>query len=131
MPASLYTAELAEKILDRLPTESLVSILKTKGMPEYSTVMRWLRAHPEFAAAYRLAREDQGHYDADLIVEIREQVLKGKITADVARAATDSAKWTAARRVPKVYGERISLEHDVSESLAERMKEARERAGSP
>ncbi len=100
------------EICDRIPTESLVQILKDEGMPHYATVMRWLRAHESFRENYAHARESQGHYDADMMVAIREQAMRGELAPDVARVAMDSCKWTAARRFPKVYGDKIQHAND-------------------
>lgn len=122
----LYSEELADEILRRIPSESLLSILVDKatgktrpGMPDYSTVMDWRRDNKDFAERYARAREDQGDYDADLVAEIRADMLTGKIAADVGRAAIDSCKWTAGRRKPKIYSERLSLEHSGAISLEE------------
>lgn len=127
---STFTQEIADEICDRLVSESLVRICEESHMPGYSTVMRWLREQDSFRENYTRAREDQGDYDADTVAEIRRKVLAGEIEPDVARVATDSCKWTAAKRKPKVYGDRLALDHDVSGSLAERLKAACDRVES-
>jgi hypothetical protein len=99
---------MANLICDRIAgDESLESICRADDMPGSSTVRQWLRKHPEFAANYARAREEQGHSAADTLSDIRKKVLSGEIPPDVARAAADIAKWESARRAPKHFGDRI------------------------
>lgn len=121
---STFTQEIADEILSRLAEEPLTTILKSPGMPAYRTVMDWRRAHPDFREAYALAREDQGDYDADVVSEIREQMRRGEIAADIGRAAIDAAKWTAGKRKAKAYSDKldISLEATVRGSVSYRAR---------
>jgi hypothetical protein len=114
---TVFTQEVADAICDRLPAEPLTEILADEGMPGYRTVMRWLRANPEFRQNYAHAREDQGDHDADKVAEIRAMLLRGEIEPDVARVAMDSCKWTAARRRPKVYGDKLELAGNAEQPL--------------
>lgn len=106
-----FTDEVADRILHGIAEgNSLVSILKEDDeLPSYTTVMKWLREYPEFAANYARAREDQADNDADKIGDIAEQVVKGKIDPQAARVAIDAYKWAAGKRKPKVYGEKIAV----------------------
>lgn len=120
MKASVpYSDELANEILARIPAEPLTRILcdadgvQRVDMPDYSTVMAWRRTHPAFGEAYLLAREDQGDYDADLVTEIAREVKAGKLTPEQGRVAIDAAKWTAGRRRPKVYGDKLDVNLDA------------------
>jgi hypothetical protein len=56
---TLYTAEIAERILDALVNgRSLSALCKDQGMPPPSTVLDWVREDREgFAARYQQARE--------------------------------------------------------------------------
>ena len=55
---SKYGPELAEKIcLSLVMGMSLVEILKKKGMPHYSNVMRWLQTKDDFRDMYARARD--------------------------------------------------------------------------
>lgn len=106
-----FTDEVADRILHGIAEgNSLVSILKEDDeLPSYTTVMKWLREYPEFAANYARAREDQADNDADKIGDIAEQVVKGKIDPQAARVAIDAYKWAAGKRKPKVYGEKMMV----------------------
>ena len=41
-------------------------------------------------------------------------MLDGKITPEQARVAIDSLKWSAGKRKPKVYGDRIQSDIDMN-----------------
>lgn len=73
----------------------------------YSTVMQWLDADPTFAENYARARVNAADADADAVTDIKERMLKGEITPEQARVAIDASKWTAAKRQPKRYGDKI------------------------
>jgi hypothetical protein len=109
---TLYTEALGEAICDRIAMdESLVSILTAEGMPDYATVMRWLRDKPEFRDNYTRARELQADYQADEMRDLGKKTLRGEVQPDAARVAVDVLKWSAGRRNPKKYGDRQHLEH--------------------
>lgn len=114
-----YSDELANEILARIPAEPLTRILSDEegkqrpDMPSYTAVMNWRRTHPAFGEAYLLAREDQGDYDADQVTAIARDVQAGKLAPDAGRVAIDAAKWTAGRRRPKVYGDKLDVNLDA------------------
>lgn len=110
-PPMEFTEEIADAILHGIAEgNSLVSILKEDDeLPSYTTVMKWLRQYPEFAANYARAREDQADHDADKIGDIAERVVKGKLDPNAARVAIDAYKWAAGKRKPKVYGEKLAI----------------------
>lgn len=110
-----FDEDVADRILHGIAEgNSLVSILKEDDeLPSYTTVMKWLRQYPEFAANYTRAREDQADHDADKIGDIAEQVVQGKVDPQAARVAIDAYKWAAGKRKPKVYGEKLAIGGDA------------------
>lgn len=105
-----YSEELADLICERLVEgESLASICRDEDMPRISTVYAWLRQKPAFLEAYTRARDDQGDTDADKIGDVQNMVLQGLVDPAAARVAIDALKWTAARRQPKKYGDKMAL----------------------
>lgn len=107
---SEYSVEIADAICIRIAAgDSLADVLREDGAPGYSTVMQWLRAHPQFAENYARAREEQGEHDADQVGAIAKQVLTGAVDPQAARVAIDAYKWTAAKRKPKVYGDKVEV----------------------
>ena len=96
--------------------KSLASYCRTSKLG-YSTVTDWLRDDAEFAANYAHARESAGDADADTVTDIRERMLAGEITSDVARVAIDAAKWSAGVRKPKKYGSKLEVEATVQGAI--------------
>lgn len=109
---SIFTKALADKICDRLAGgQSLREICETKGMPGKTTVLRWLRDNDNFRSQYVQAREDQGESSADSVEYTAQQVALGKISAEVGRVVIDAHKWSAGKRAPKKYGDKLDVAH--------------------
>jgi len=105
-----YTPEAGQAVCDALREgRSLRAWCKEDGNPCYSTVFKWLEQQEAFADNYTRAREVQAHNDADRINACAEALELGAMAPDVARVITDAMKWTAARRLPKVYGDKVAL----------------------
>jgi len=87
--------------------KSMVSICKRKGMPDYSTVTRWLRGDEsgDRRTMYAQAREAQADYLADELVTIADS---DDDPAKV-RNRVDARKWVAAKLRPRVYGDKLAL----------------------
>lgn len=109
---SEFTQERADLICIRLSEgESLRSICAADDMPAPSTVYRWIASNEVFRDQYARAREEQGESDADLVGDIASKVARGLIDPAAGRVAIDAYKWSAGRRLPKKYGDRIDLNH--------------------
>lgn len=107
---STYTPEIAEAICNALREgRSLRAWCKEEGNPCYSTVFKWLEQQEGFADSYARAREVQAHNDADRINAVAEQLELGAMAPDVARVIVQAMQWTAARRLPKAYGDKLSV----------------------
>lgn len=107
-----FADDLNETICQRIAEgESLVDILKEKGMPGYSTFMRWLSEDEQLRDNYARAREAQGDADADKINHIARGVLSGEYEPAAANVAINALKWTAAKRQPKKYSDKLDLNH--------------------
>ena len=83
------------------------------GMPDYSTVMRWLDKWPEFREIYARARDKQADFYADEVADLGRQVLINPKDSNAYRVAGDLLKWQAMIRAPRRYSERMHqvLEH--------------------
>ena len=111
---TIYAHSVANEICERIACgESLKSILRSKGMPAETTFFRWVAENPEFREHYAHAREAQGDADADFVVDIADQVLKGKVSPQAGSVAIQARKWSAGVRKPKIYGNRLDLNHGV------------------
>ncbi len=115
-----YTAEMGDRICDGLAAgKSLEAVCKGAGMPSPRTVYRWLRKHDEFRQNYARACEDRADKIFDEIIEIADSTLPDKGDAARNRLRIETRKWVAGRLKPKVYGERVSLEHAGAVSVAQ------------
>jgi hypothetical protein len=145
---SIFTQDIADRICSELAEgKSLRQILKAEDLPGQTTVFRWLAEKPEFEKQYAHAREAQAEKLADEIIDIAddgtndygfkesedtdgegakpvflpEQVQRSKLRVD-------ARKWVASKLHPKKYGDYQRIDAQVSVSIADRLKEARERA---
>jgi hypothetical protein len=108
-----YTDETAAEICEWLANGgSLRAWCAKEDNPTFSTVYKWLEQQESFADGYARARERQAHNDADQLNELTEEVKAGRLDPNAARVAADILKWTAARRAPKSYGDKVQLQGD-------------------
>ena len=107
---TIFSQEMADDICAALSGGmSLRAWCNEDGRPAYGTVFRWLKEDAAFCEAYAHAREVQAHNDADRINQVLEACERLQIPPDVARVVVDGLKWTAARRAPKAYGDKLVL----------------------
>lgn len=115
---SEFTAEIANEICERIiASESLKAICADDHMPSETTVRNWLSKglkgdEEEFASflrQYAHAREAQADTDADAVGEIGRKTLSGEYEPQAARVAIDALKWSAGKRAPKKYGDKLDL----------------------
>ena len=111
-PKIPFDQDIADRICEAIASgRGLISFLReSEDLPSYPTVMRWVRDQPEFADQYARAREDMGDNDADKIADVAQRVEDGLIDPNAARVAIDAYKWSAGKRRPKRYGERLEVE---------------------
>lgn len=109
---SSFSEAIANEICERIADgDSLRFICEGDEFPERRTVFRWL-ANPEheaFRRQYALAREASADADDDDIRDMAGRVEKGKLDPQAARVAIDAKKWSAGKRKPKVYGDKMAL----------------------
>ena len=111
MPAgrpSDYTPEMAAFICPQIADgRPLKTICAPAKMPDRVTVYRWMAANEEFRNAYARAREEQADTLAEQIVGIADRCKD----PNKARVMIDARKWVAAKMRPKVYGDKLDVEH--------------------
>lgn len=140
-------AEAQEKIclLIATSTKGLRTLCEEHDdLPSYRTIMNWKQDDTEFLHRYTRAREEQAHYLAAQVVEIADEQLNGsgfanleedddisnhaaalRLELEQRKQKIDARKWAAARLNPKVYGDRINLDADVSIKLSDEQLDAR------
>lgn len=143
---SLYSDELATRICERLAAgESLLSICRDDDMPQEPTVRRWARDDVHgFYANYARSREIGYAHMFDEIQQIADTPEEGVVikdgpngtetrTGDMIehrRLKVDTRKWMLAKALPKVYGDRLALEHGGTDDFLAALNAAGERARS-
>lgn len=106
---SRYTAETAEMICEKIADGlSLRTICDDQTMPHRVTVLRWLDAHPDFAAKYARAREFQADAMDEKILSVADSCTPETAQADRVKIA--AYQWRAAKLAPKKYGEKVLQE---------------------
>jgi len=130
-----FTQEIANTICGRLAEgESLRAICETDGLPDKSTVFRWLASNLAFRDQYARARELQAETLVDEILEISddgrndymtsmgegEETLAYRLNGEHvqrSRLRVDSRKWFASKVAPRKYGDRIQLANDPTDPI--------------
>jgi hypothetical protein len=102
-----YTDELARNICASLASAiPLVKICEQDGMPNPSTVYRWLNENEGFRNMYARAKEDQAELLASQILEIAD---RSDLDANDKRIRVDARKWLASKFKPKNYGDKLDI----------------------
>lgn len=147
MPAgrpSDFTKELGERICTEIATssEGLESICnRVTGFPVPSTVYLWRIRHEIFSEMYARAKEQQAQLLADQIITIADTTEPGEIVtikpdgeerkiADMTehrKLKIESRKWLAMKLLPRIYGDKSTIEIPGLSLLAERISKARRR----
>lgn len=129
---SSFTQELADAICSRLAEgQSLRTICVDEGMPDKTTVLRWVSQNDTFRNQYACAREDQADFYASEIIDIADEEvtmikrskhgnedddgLEQEVVFDPTAVArnrlrVDARKWYASKLAPKKYGDKVQTE---------------------
>jgi len=107
---SIHTPELEREVLSRLSRMSMVKVCDMEGMPDRSTVYKWIDEIDGFSYKYARACDERADHRAEMIDDIAERCLSGEVDPQAARVAIDAHKWTASKLKPKKYGEKIQQE---------------------
>jgi hypothetical protein len=103
-----FSQEIADEVCERLANgESMRAILRDEHMPASSSIYKWLRFVPDFAEQYARARQDQ----ADTIADETVWIADTEEDPQRARVRIDARKWMAGKLRPKVYGDKVDVEH--------------------
>jgi hypothetical protein len=112
-----YSEELTDRICLAISEgESLTSICLAGDMPGTSTVYDWLRDNEDFSDKYAQARLRQGHTYADAAMDAAHRAVSSESNTEVQglRLLVDTLKWAAGKRQPKVYGDKLDVEAQVT-----------------
>ncbi len=139
------TPENAARICEMIVAgdKSLDAIAKEFGANGKSTILMWVAADAAFEAMYRRAKVAQADALAEDIKEIADDGSNDMMTVTGAmgkeyeivnkevvlrsKLRVETRFRLMAAYAPKRYGTKIEVEHDVSDSFADRLVRARER----
>ena len=99
--------------------ESLLQVCRDPAMPASSTVMSWVLDDREgFAAHYARARHLLAEHWADEVLasgdeppEITPDGRRDAAAVQHQRLRVDSRKWLLSKVLPKLYGDRVAVDH--------------------
>ena len=106
----MYDVSIRKTVLERISAgESLRDIAKSEGMPEKTTILRWVSEDTEFRDQYAramLVRADIKFMELD---EVADEAANAESAVRVngLRLKADNIKWQLARMNPKKYGDRL------------------------
>lgn len=122
---SSYTKAKGNAICKSLANgQSLRTICKRDGMPNKTTIQRWLRTNEDFRTQYARARDEQAQHYADEIIDIADDSTNDFMVNEHgvevvdheaiqrSKLRIDSRKWVASKLLPKKYGDRTKLVTD-------------------
>ena len=109
----IYRPELADEIIERLTDgETLSAICRDAGMPTDGCVRGWVAADLHgFGSRYTRAREAGAWKWADEILTLSDAAKTSEET-QAARLQVDTRKFLLAKLLPKVFGERVAVQHE-------------------
>lgn len=109
----MFSQAIADTICERLCAgDSLRAICRDNAMPAASTVLDWTAAHPEFGEQYARARERGYQLLADEIMD--DVSVTSPMDVPAARLKFDAKRWMLSKMLPKVYGDKLDVEHKGS-----------------
>lgn len=101
-----FSQEIADRICEELiEGRSMRQICRDDGMPNRSTVLRWMDANPDFAAKCARARDLQADYMDDLILETADACTPETAQAD--KVKISAYQWRASKLAPRKYGDKV------------------------
>lgn len=98
-----WNPKVAAEVLSRVEDgRGLDEVCADPDMPAYSTVMRWIKARPDYFDAYMLARDAQADRLFDLAWRLALEATDA--TTKTARLKIQTLKWRCAKLAPRRYG---------------------------
>jgi hypothetical protein len=108
--------------------KSMREVCRMDGMPDHTTVIRWMRDDASLATRYARARMAQADVLFDRMEAVEEAVSAGTMDSHAARVVLDSMRWRASKLAPKVYGDRLDVQvSDARISITGALDAARSR----
>ena len=111
------TPEFAEILLDAIAGGmTLKEVCATNDLPKTS-VLRWIST--EYLDQYACALRARADMQAEEIIEIADKKYTTNEELTAAKMRIDARKWLMSKMAPKKYGDKVELDHGVTEELKE------------
>lgn len=135
---TVRTDDLIEEVLEWIGDgNTLRAFCRRPGKPKRRTVDDWRAADKLFSARFARAREDGAHEIAERCYELANKEPPrdklGRIDGawvQWRRNQIDHLLKLLAKWFPKLYGDRVEIEHSGQIDLADAIRKARERAAN-
>lgn len=127
------TPDLVERILVKLREGESFNWFDSEqavGLPSTSTIRRWRAEDEHFDAECARACEIHAEADYDKMQRIERGLLRGEIDPKVGRTVLANMQWRMEKRSKARFGQRVEVTHNVTDTLSDQMKAARERAAA-
>lgn len=119
--ATARTSEINHDVADRI----LQSVADGKSLNKSAIAegsdrrrfLEWCEKDSDLADKYVRARRFCSDAGRDKMIDIRDKVESGELDPASARVIIDSLKWEMCKLNPRVYGEKLELEHSGSVEL--------------
>lgn len=106
---TLKSDELIDKIINLvLEGKSIAGICKMEGMPDKSTVFRWMMDDDDFATKCARAKEIGAHAIAEETIAIADNAMD-RTEVEKARVQVQARQWYASKLNPKKYGDKLDV----------------------
>ena len=133
----IFTKELADKVCHKVSTctDGIRKICRENpDLPGHTVIFEWRLNNTSFAEQYATAKRVQAELLAEEIIDISDESAQdSEITengvrynfeyAARSRLRIDTRKWVAAKLLPKIYGERVINDTNVTFTHEQRQKE--------
>lgn len=138
-----YSREVGTRICELIADNyRLTQIAAMEDMPSRQSIWNWLAEHEDFRLMYEKARDELYSHMADELLEIADDAKNDWVEREYgkefdkehamrSRLRVDTRKWLMSKILPKKFGDKLEVEHDVSEGFADKLVRARERALVP
>ena len=116
-PRAEYSEELVDRVCDEIAIgRSVKDICDSEGWaPNQDTWYKWMWRHPDVAEKYARAKEAAQHVMAAEMMNIIDQAKGDRKLSDWARMKMDAIKWQASKLAPKTFGEKSTIDLNVSD----------------
>ena len=123
-----YTKALGDRVCELLAEgKSMRTVARVEGMPDKSTMFRWIRKYDVFRDQYTRAKNESADAMGEDALDIADDgsndfmtITKGDKTYEVenrevtsrSKLRIETRKWLMAKMKPKKYGDKLDLTSD-------------------